>query len=253
MHMNLYLQSNFPCPLHHLEILLSTFHSCTIILLLKDLETTYKMTIVIYDRSHLYVRGENMLREARKKTTKERIVHHSIQLFKEKGYDKVTVEEITTVCGIAKGTFFNYFRKKEHVLLHVSNSYMSLMDKIIHKHREARTKERLQHIFRDLIAIYLQHSDLLSLTLVETIKSAVEANEEASNFKIFQDELSAMIEADMAKGFLHTRWDPDLIASVISGIFFDTLINSSSDLNEQAIMGILLQKLDMIWEGIAGE
>ncbi|WP_420481884.1 TetR/AcrR family transcriptional regulator [Cohnella zeiphila] len=45
-----------------------------------------------------------MLREPRKKKTKELIVRTAVQLFKDKGYDNVTVEEITQLCGIAKGT-----------------------------------------------------------------------------------------------------------------------------------------------------
>ncbi|XOS92284.1 TetR/AcrR family transcriptional regulator [Brevibacillus laterosporus] len=37
----------------------------------------------------------------------------ALKLFKEKGFENVTVEEITKACGIAKGTFYNYFPKKK--------------------------------------------------------------------------------------------------------------------------------------------
>ncbi|PQP91239.1 TetR/AcrR family transcriptional regulator [Paenibacillus sp. AR247] len=47
-----------------------------------------------------------MLRDQKKKSTRENITRNAIQMFKEKGYDNVTVEEIAAACGIAKGTFF---------------------------------------------------------------------------------------------------------------------------------------------------
>lgn len=54
-----------------------------------------------------------MLREVQKQDTKQLIFIQAIKLFKEKGYDHVTVQEIASTCGIAKGTFFNYFSKKK--------------------------------------------------------------------------------------------------------------------------------------------
>jgi len=58
------------------------------------------MTIVIYDCGHFLMGGilNFMLRESRKRDTREKIVRHAVQLFKEKGYDNVTVDEITQVC-----------------------------------------------------------------------------------------------------------------------------------------------------------
>ena len=54
-----------------------------------------------------------MLRETRKKELKELIFLKAVQLFQERGYENVTVQDITTACGIAKGTFFNYFPKRK--------------------------------------------------------------------------------------------------------------------------------------------
>lgn len=58
------------------------------------------MTVVIYDCGHFLMGGilNLMLRESRKRDTREKIVRHAVQLFKEKGYDNVTVDEITQVC-----------------------------------------------------------------------------------------------------------------------------------------------------------
>ncbi len=40
----------------------------------------------------------------------------ALKLFSKNGYEATTVAQITTVLGVAKGTFFNHFPSKEHVL-----------------------------------------------------------------------------------------------------------------------------------------
>ncbi len=56
-------------------------------------------------------------RRRRRAKLKAEIFEAAMTLFAEKGYDHVTVDEIAAAAEIAKGTFFNYFPTKEHVLV----------------------------------------------------------------------------------------------------------------------------------------
>ena len=47
--------------------------------------------------------------------TKRRIFEISTQLFAEKGYEATSIEEITAVVGIAKGTLYYHFESKEEM------------------------------------------------------------------------------------------------------------------------------------------
>lgn len=47
---------------------------------------------------------------------KHEIIRASAALFSEKGYDKCSVNDILNAVGIAKGTFYYYFKSKEDVL-----------------------------------------------------------------------------------------------------------------------------------------
>jgi len=55
-------------------------------------------------------------RERRAAETRIRLFHSALELIAERGLEKVTVEDITEAADVGKGTFFNYFATKEHVL-----------------------------------------------------------------------------------------------------------------------------------------
>ncbi|MBB6636821.1 TetR/AcrR family transcriptional regulator [Cohnella thailandensis] len=194
-----------------------------------------------------------MLREDRKRNTKERIVRTAIQLFKEKGYANVTVEEITRLCGIAKGTFFNYFPKKENVLLHVGNSYTELLSGIVHKPREGNLRDRVMAIFRDFLSLYLKHADILRLVLIESIQSATGSADEPTNLAVFQEAIRDLLEEAKNEGALRSRFDSGVCASVLVAIFYQTLISGSASADEAAMAAILQEQFDAAWEGISDE
>ena len=54
-------------------------------------------------------------RERKKEETKDRIFNAAMKLFKHNGLDGTTVDEIAEKADVAKGTFFNYFPRKEAV------------------------------------------------------------------------------------------------------------------------------------------
>src|SRR6266850_8028837 len=56
-------------------------------------------------------------RERQSLERRERLFRAAMDLFARKGFAETTVEDITNVADLGKGTFFNYFPSKEHILL----------------------------------------------------------------------------------------------------------------------------------------
>ena len=55
-------------------------------------------------------------RQRRAAETRLRLFRCALQLIAERGFPNVTVEDITEAADVGKGTFFNYFATKDHVL-----------------------------------------------------------------------------------------------------------------------------------------
>jgi AcrR family transcriptional regulator len=55
-------------------------------------------------------------RQRRAAETRLKLFRCALQLFAERGFSGVTVEDITQAADVGKGTFFNYFDSKDHVL-----------------------------------------------------------------------------------------------------------------------------------------
>ena len=59
--------------------------------------------------------------------TKRKIFDTAMKLFSENGYTETSVEEITAVTGIAKGTLYYHFSKKEDILYFLIDEGMKLL------------------------------------------------------------------------------------------------------------------------------
>ena len=56
-------------------------------------------------------------RERKKRETRERIAEAGLKLFVKNGYEGTTLDEIAAKAGIARRTFFYYFKSKEAILM----------------------------------------------------------------------------------------------------------------------------------------
>jgi AcrR family transcriptional regulator len=65
------------------------------------------------DLPHLKGMGR---RERKRAQTRLKLFRCALQLFAERGFQNVTVEDITEATDVGKGTFFNYFESKDQVL-----------------------------------------------------------------------------------------------------------------------------------------
>ena len=100
---------------------------------------------------------------------KEKILEIFQKLVLEKGYSKVSVEEITSSLGISKGSFYSYFKSKTDMVLECieENLWISLerqkhienisnsMESTLQNYFIDRFQRDVQHLKKELVLISL--------------------------------------------------------------------------------------------------
>ena len=80
--------------------------------------------------------------------TRERLFRAALQLFAKKGFAETTVEDITEAADVGKGTFFNYFPSKDHILLAFGEMQLGKLESAVEAART--TKEPMPQFLRSL-------------------------------------------------------------------------------------------------------
>jgi AcrR family transcriptional regulator len=78
-------------------------------------------------------------RQRRSVETRERLFLAALELFARKGFAETTVEDITEAADVGKGTFFNYFPSKDHILLAFGEMQLGKLEAAIETARQADT------------------------------------------------------------------------------------------------------------------
>ena len=87
-------------------------------------------------------------RQRRSAEIRERLFHAALNLFAEKGFVETTVEDITNSADVGKGTFFNYFPSKDHILLAFGEMQLGKLEAAIEVAR--RTNVSMSDFLRGL-------------------------------------------------------------------------------------------------------
>src|SRR6201981_3952015 len=77
-------------------------------------------------------------RQRRSAETRERLFRAALRLFAEQGFAETTVEDITNAADVGKGTFFNYFPSKEHILIAFSDMQIAKLQDAVNEARQTR-------------------------------------------------------------------------------------------------------------------
>ena len=94
-------------------------------------------------------------RERHRAETRERLYQSALTLFAERGFMRTTVEDITEKADVGKGTFFNYFPTKEHILAEFGGAYLVALENALEEARAG--KMSVLDVIKELVIIKIRH------------------------------------------------------------------------------------------------
>jgi AcrR family transcriptional regulator len=170
--------------------------------------------------------GKPGRRERRRREMRDRIFRAALRLFAERGFISTTVEDITEAADVGKGTFFNYFPSKEHVLAGFAEIQLAKLQML----SDASTGQgqRLEPMLRRLIQ-GLAEEPGRSPTLVRGMLIANLSSEPVrrlmrQNLARGRRMLAQFLAARQRLGEIHADLDAMEIAWGFQQLFFGALI-----------------------------
>lgn len=191
-------------------------------------------------------------RERRTLETRERLFRSALDLFAEKGFNETTVEDITEAADVGKGTFFNYFPSKDHILLAFGEMQLAKLQSAVEEAR--RTGERMPEFLRSLGLRMTQepirHPGIIR-TLLQAYLSTTPVREAMLDLqKRVQALHTEIVRLGQERGEIRNDLPATEIAHVFRQTIFGTLLLWS--LHGDATLHARIESaFNVLWSGLA--
>jgi AcrR family transcriptional regulator len=189
-------------------------------------------------------------RSRRSAETRERLFLAAVRLFGEKGFAETTVEDITNAADLGKGTFFNYFPSKEHLLIAFSEMQLGKLERFVETARNGR--EPMRTFFRTMS----QQMTAGPAKTPEVVRALLQANLSSHSVRNVMREKNARGEILMTQlvqiGQERGEFRRDVAAVEIARVFrqltFGTLLLWSV-YGDDSLAERLDRAIDILWTG----
>lgn len=157
--------------------------------------------------------------------TKRKIFETSMKLFSEKGYDATSIEEITSIVGVAKGTLYYHFSSKEEIFNFLVEEGIKLLKNSIEIKTSKcdNTIDKLKAVSLIQLKAIVKYESILTIVMSQTW-----GNEPRNVFcreKVIEyiDMIENIIKCGLEIGDIQ-EYNPELLASELFSLTCSTLI-----------------------------
>lgn len=149
--------------------------------------------------------------------TKEKLLDAGLKLVMEKGFNKISVEDITKTAGVAKGSFYTYFKRKEDLVQEINRNATAQVIDAVHALGNADIEEKLElYVVRFVTSVQNNDIQICRQWLCNMINSPdiVDAKDKE---KLEHDtkDLRALLKEEIAAGNLRKKTPVGLVANLL--------------------------------------
>ncbi|WP_105617056.1 TetR/AcrR family transcriptional regulator [Vallitalea okinawensis] len=164
---------------------------------------------------------ENMTRRERKKLmTHSKMLRSAKHLFREKGYEYTSIEDITERADVSKSTLFKHFPNKESLLIGLADEevtdVLELLETLEDEDEITQIKSVLLRLIEDSIPYLRVTGRVLFTTLINK-------NNIQSPFKALRDAIQERICSAQEKGDLTTQYSAEQIGVSLMSCYYGVL------------------------------
>ncbi len=188
-------------------------------------------------------------RERRRAEIRERLFRAALTLFAERGFLETTVEDITEAADVGKGTFFNYFQTKEHVLATLGAERVAAIERARERARKGPVLPVLEEMAADLAGQSSESAALLRAIYAAHASCAPVRAELHKRLQAGRRLLAEMLEMAQKRGEIRRNRPAAelarLIQIVLLGITLAWALNPDASLRRTAedVWGLIVPYL----------
>ena len=191
-------------------------------------------------------------RRRRSAAIRERLFRASLELFAQKGFAETTVEDITEAADVGKGTFFNYFPSKDHILLAFVEMQLGKLEAAIEMARQ--TDEPMPEFLRSLGIRMSQEptrNPAIIRALLQAYLSTTPVREAMMDLQKRMHGLhTLMIQLGQDRGEIRSDLPAAEIAHVFRQTIFGTLLIWSL-YGDATLHSRMENAFNLLWSGLA--
>lgn len=170
------------------------------------------------------VSGSNSLpppsrRQRKKERTRGEIYHAAMNLFLQRGFDAVTIDEICRAADVARATFFLHFATKETLLVEYGQRMNENLAAMLKEHR-GNAASALRAAFKMLASAAASHPDVVRLLVREVLVRPPAMSSHDEHMGDLARLLAAVIRRGQASGEFRRKVDPTVAALAACASFF---------------------------------
>lgn len=193
--------------------------------------------------------------EEKRREIKESLMRSGLEIIRQYGMKRMSIEELTKRVGIAQGTFYNFFKSKEVLVYELACAYEKRLEeemKSVVRTVGYLSRSQLEMMYRKMFLVdednvyrFLKREDIQALI----VRLPVECLNQMSNVR---ERIGTTLE--YTKGG-REQWDIDAIINWIQ-ILNLTVENKellTKEAFEKVVYQLIANLLDEIWEGKENE
>ena len=156
-------------------------------------------------------------RQAAAQETKRKLITAGLELIKEAGFDAINVEDITKKAGVAKGTFYTYFKRKEDLVLDISRvPFSEIADEIKTLEDMEITQKLTRYFHRFMECVESCGINVCRQWIKDVINpNCVPDNKDGQKWHYDVEMLKGILEASVKNGELKEDTPTELLTHII--------------------------------------
>jgi AcrR family transcriptional regulator len=191
-------------------------------------------------------------RARRSAATRESLFRAALDLFALQGFAETTVEDITEAADVGKGTFFNYFPSKDHLLLAFSDMQIAKLQAAVD--RVLQSDEPMPSFLRTLglnmTAEPARNPSIIRALLQANLSSTAVREIMRENHKRGHALLTRLVETGQGRREIRSDLPAAEIAHVFRQTIFGTLLMWSV-YGDSSLPDRINAAFDLLWNGLA--